>query len=660
MQRRKRGARRERGSALFVAIVLTVIGIGLSYSTIMISVSEIKKAKVTEATTRAHFAAEAGVELGMNEIAKITKDVPLGQAFGTLDSLFKNGGAAAVTRAFVDHELVHNSKSYGTVNVQFSEAARGAAHRDIVVTVDAYVPSRYRQVGAQMVEDYDAHARVERTVRVGLESGSVFDYGYFINNWGWFYASSITANGNVRSNGQFDAGGYRPTINGIPRYRDINIQENGGSVNVDLLGYIDDNNDGVTNGSDGGIYSSWDIAGANSVRGMASNAKNRHDFVDPVPMPNLSDLDLYEDVAKSRTVGSASAPSSASVGTFVTGPVWGDEPGESGNLYLRGTDANPIRLDGPVVVRGDLIIYGKVTGQGAFYVGGNIYVPNNLEYVNGLTALPANNSEASTEQWIAQNHEKDFLGLFAKESIVIGDYTNSSFRSNVGNWLSHSLNQSKEDAGEDKVPNTRNGRDGVRNTPDDDVLEGDNVWTVDRYTQDDANAGLIPQGKNVGDAIAGSGEDIDGDGVFDPTIGLADFDLSATLSPANWGGLTSSVSRYRDIANTRIGRIDGILYTNHALAFRTSNPVVFNGAMISRNEAIVYGGSFTINYDRRLLGGGNNPNVILPKVFAPLQDVSSEYQRVGSTTSTAVPVVPNTFDRASAATGRVMTRVKLP
>ena len=106
-----------------------------------------------------------------------------------------------------------------------------------------------------------------------------------------------------------------------------------------------------------------DIVGATNIQGNGGLASNQHEFEDPVEMPNLSDLSQYETEA-------LTAGSSISIGgTPMTNAVFGDEGGETGNLYLIGTAADPIVLDGPVVVQGDVIISGHVTGQGAIYAG---------------------------------------------------------------------------------------------------------------------------------------------------------------------------------------------------------------------------------------------------------------------------------------------------
>ena len=663
-----------RGNALFLATAVVTVAIGLTYSTIFVSVAEVKRSQVQASRTRAFYAAEAGLELAVNELKDITRKAGLTEPFASLDKLFTSASSQpAYTRLYVDHDLLQDGKMFGTVNVQLSLAGQDENYRDITVTVDAYVPGRYVTRNGERQERHRATMRLEKTVRVALKAGSVFDYSYFINNWGWFYADSITANGNARSNGQFDAGNYRPVINGTPRYAAVQVTRDPGTgaVTANLLGYMDDNDDGVTDGTDGGVYSGWNIVGSDNVRGMASDPKNRHEFVDTVPMPNLNDLTLYEKLARERLVNGNPVPSSVQVGTtVVSGPVFGDDAGETGNLYLHGTDENPIVLDGPVVVRGNLILSGKVKGQGSFYVGGNVYIPDDISYVNPPTTwLPANNSKSETEAWISANYDKDLMGLFAKENVVIGDFTNADWRNHVGSWLSHSLNQSKEDAGSDQIPNTRYGRDGLPNTPDDDILEGDNEWTVERYTQADADAGRIPAGKNVNDPIPGTGEDIDADGVYDDTINLGDFDLPAALTSENWGGNlpAGGLASYSDVGRMDVSQLDCVLYTNHALAFRSQAEVTFNGAMISRNEAIIYGYHFTINHDRRLLGGGANPQVILPKVFGEIEDLNYvQHDILDLSGGTSVPVVPPVSVRLEldpehgGDTGKVVQQITLP
>ncbi len=197
----------------------------------------------------------------------------------------------------------------------------------------------------------------------------------------------------------------------------------------------------------------------------------------------------------------------------------------------------------------------------------------------------------------------------------------------MGNWLNDPDNESEEDCGEDQIPNTKPGRDGITGTADDDVLEGDGVWTVDRYTQADADLGLIPPGKSVGDPIPGTGEDTDGDGQYDPRTQVSDFEITDVLDDQHWVGNfpSSSPISYSDIATTNITHIDAAFYTNHALGAFTlarTEDFIINGCIVSRNESIVYGTkTLTINHDLRLLGAGRSllPNLVLPLNWQPIR-----------------------------------------
>jgi hypothetical protein len=59
-------------------------------------------------------------------------------------------------------------------------------------------------------------------------------------------------------------------------------------------GCLDDNGDGLKDGSDGGAYSGYAIVNQGNIRGMGALAKNQHTYQGPLPMPNLSSLSWYE------------------------------------------------------------------------------------------------------------------------------------------------------------------------------------------------------------------------------------------------------------------------------------------------------------------------------------------------------------------------------
>jgi len=610
-----------RDGQILVVVVIVLLLLMASMLTSM-SVVTHRERDVRHGRNRmlAKLAAQSGVQRQINDIRKARDLASVGSPFDTVDAMDsnENTGIGGFTATYTGAALVDFvGVTVGEYDVLIDVELVADDTRHVTITCQAYVPSKAEyEAGVTDAVRADAHTIAE----VAIRGSEVFDYAYFVNHWGWFYGDSIFANGNVRSNGQFDFGGHQATINGSPRYE--------GSEGTELVGYLDDNNDGVTDGSDGGVYSGMSVVNAQSAQGMGGLPENQHEMQPVIEMPNLSDLTWYEE----RAIADGTSIE-IDGSTYVNG-VLGDDGGESQHLFLTGTEDDPIVLDGPVVVRGSVVISGYVTGQGSIYAGGNIYVPSNLEYLDPpATSRPSSNDQATVEAWRAASADKDSLGLFAREHIVVGDYTKSVWQNNVSAWINHPLNKSEEDAGADGIQNTRDGLDGVPGTADDDVLEDDGQWTVSNYTQDDADNGLIPAGFSVGDVIPGSGEDIDGDGVYDGTTQMSEFNIPASLSPSNWAGnLSQSYASYSSVSTLYLSQLDAAFYTNHTLAAVMINwggDIDINGSIVSRNESIIYGAqSIQMNHDERLTGRGTSNSGFESAVsWDPIQHLQWEFDK---------------------------------
>lgn len=353
--------------------------------------------------------------------------------------------------------------------------------------------------------------------------GQVFDYGYFINNWGWFYGRGITAKGDVRSNGRFD-------------FRDNPAVE-------------------------GNIYAGFEIDdGAQGIRGSGGsqdgngNYTNQHPYSDKLDMPNLNDLSYYEN--KAKAIGGSVVVD----GVTLINNVFGDDAEESGNIVLIGTSSKPIEITGTVVVRGDVIIKGVIKGQGTIYAGRNIYVANDLTYKNAPgSPRPSSNNPDALDNWVIAQKDKDLVGFAAKESVILGDYTGRT----GGSWYANSylFNMGDEDVGQDGIPDTH------------DTGEGNGIFES-RY------------------------EDLDGDGVKDNNYGWSNVQTQTALR--NFTNCPAGASNFGDIATNSLNKIDGVFYTNHAFAGKLGNGAAVNGAIISKDEAIIYSNTLTINYDERI------------------------------------------------------------
>jgi len=74
-----------------------------------------------------------------------------------------------------------------------------ALHDTYLVTASAKVNDKVRTIQAVIRKN---------------PASQVFDYEYFLNNWGWWWGNTITGNGGNRANWDFDFR-YNPVVNGI-------------------------------------------------------------------------------------------------------------------------------------------------------------------------------------------------------------------------------------------------------------------------------------------------------------------------------------------------------------------------------------------------------------------------------------------------------------
>lgn len=373
----------------------------------------------------------------------------------------------------------------------------------------------------------------------------VFDYEYFLNNWGWWWGSTITGFGDNRANWDFDFR-YTPTVNGAVR----------------AAGQVESNKSAVN--PFGGAPPFRGAAGADPISYV-------HSGVPQLEMPNLMDLTYYETAARERNGRLFQGARLVVDGVHTDS----DRPG----VYLEGTPDNPIRIDGPVVVPGDVVVKGTITGIGTLYVGGHLYIAGDLTYDSGpdFDTPPESMSTENRDQWVEDNvrTEKDLVGFAVRESILAGDVNSREWRSYCydASWgLRHLGDEANL------------GADGVRHTPDDGV----------------------PYLDTDGDGQPDSAWfDADGDGAMDANYDH-DRDLAMTSEraeaiagyPVDENG---DPVRYADVATNRMNSLDGIYYTNHAAAMRLAAPdTIWNGSLICRDEVVIYQSTLRFAYDSRI------------------------------------------------------------
>jgi len=394
-----------------------------------------------------------------------------------------------------------------------------------------------------------------RTIRAQIRKNPpslVFDYEYFLNNWGWWWGASITGQGDNRANWDFDFRGG-PTING--------------SV--------------IANGSITDNYNPIDpLHGPFPFHGWVHDhpLDYVHSGVPRIPMPNLQNFDYYKTKATNDQ-------GQLLLGTNIVVNAVHRNAAKPG-LYLDGT-TNPITFKGPVVVDGDVVIKGQITGKGTLYVGGNLYIAGNLTYTNGpdFSIPPATMPAANRDNWVRDNTNKTLVAFGVRLAVLGGN-------PNTSEWKQRCFDPSS--FGLKNVGDERNlGQDGIIHTPDDGVpyLDTNNDGIPDTAWYDADGDGVVDLNYNYDQQIFMTGN---------RAQLIYDYPVDDTGNPKS----------FDDCASNDINRIDGVYYCNHAVAMRCAgNNLVWNGSVISRDEAIVFNSTALFKYDPRIHSRySNDPN----------------------------------------------------
>lgn len=335
-----------------------------------------------------------------------------------------------------------------------------------------------------------------------LRRSQVFDYTYFVNNYGWMYGfgeSDLVVNGDMRANGNFDFQGGSPTVNGSvyasnndkldPKAPGIinsapvkwnnstySSQYNGTTANQtrwrqpydpakhgamgteefekwrDFVYYDSGSIEGLT--PFGSVLG--DATGISSWSRTSAGQTPSKTLVDSAPteeiiMPDLTNLSYYQNLSQTyvdtkNTFADGSANPYAGQGAWME--IWNSSTNSyqrvttngkySGSLVAVGTDTRPIKIHGPVTISQDVVIKGTVQGQGTIYTGRNIHVVGSIKYKTPPTF------KGSNAQTVENAAEKaDFLGLAARASVIMGNPT--QFTSSVLQYMTPPFTKGRYD-----------------------------------------------------------------------------------------------------------------------------------------------------------------------------------------------------------------------
>lgn len=567
--------------------------------------------------------AKAALNEGFSQgVARGAHIIGAGDTLGTVNSFdwFGVGDSTTVTRSLgakngrgTPVELDECVTNMGcTVKVRFARVNHPANTQWAEVTIVARA-ERGNPGGTTSVRT------VAEVFRFAQERSKVFNNAYFVNNYGWFQGTGCTANGDVRANGDMylDSG---CKING--KVYAAKNEELGVRGDVSNYGKMDSASTyksttyGTGNMSrplqtdpvDGSYVSGGYEAPSGNATTAQLKARVHANEERETEMPFLGDLTSPEsDYRLWAEELHAQDPNMCTIrqGGKTIATVYYDGVGPSGDasladkgvLVLEGTSTKPIEINGPVIVKSDVIIKGYVTGQGTIYSGRNVHIVGNIQYKNPPSW--------SGKRGNADNGSKDMLGLMAKGNIVMGDYSKSDWHS-IDSYLTQQpyVQKYKCDSTDDLIgyPATFGGS----------YLATEKVTGLDS-----AYAANAPGGWNRSNGQFGK--------VREKTVQLNTYHTEYTY---DWRGKVTGSKKVYDTATvlstefdrkfyesvcldreissrcSEITRIDAILYNNHGI-FGKLGKCSINGSLVCRNEGLQYSSNLYLNWDIRLYSGSS-------------------------------------------------------
>ncbi|MBL8049181.1 MAG: hypothetical protein JNJ45_10925 [Chthonomonas sp.] len=518
---------------------------------------------------------EAGVQ---SSLRSLWRPFRANQTFTAMD--------AACTGATINNPLSTQSGSLDGVGrfssgvVGYSTPTGNTYVRNVTIRAVGWVDADNDGV----LDTNEARKIVDVQARYELARSAVFDYTYFVNNYGWmsgFGQNDLVVNGDMRANGNFDFSGGDPTVNGsiVAAANDKLIPAapgliNGSPFKMDDATYRSKVDAATRPGYDSTVhgaagtsdYETWRdfvfqstgaiSAGRTSgaVKFDASGTKAwvrtgstaTHTTLDTNPsqeliMPDLQNISRYQTLSQTYTNPKATFADGTANPNFGQQPyveVWNSSTNSyqristngvvTGSAILVGTSSKPVKVHGPVTFTQDVVVKGYVQGQGTLYAGRNVHIVGSWQYVN---PPDFRGSPLATEQ---ANEKKDLVALCASGSVIMGNPKQFS----------------------DPYP----------------LYYMKPPFTKARYADDGT---LIP---------AYDGTQTDGTGYKKYQSVFGDNALDAISSGVN--------------------RVDGILYSNFVGGGNIGTGgggVTFNGTLISKDEALVtYSLPLKMNYDNRI------------------------------------------------------------
>lgn len=188
-------------------VVLSLLAVAAT-SYIDSSTETIRTSRRITADVQATNLAEAGVQSLLRDLWRPFK---VEQSFVSMDDALR--GANASNPRVPKLETINQIGSASVGVIRYENVPGNAFARVVTLRSVGWVDLDRNG----RLDDNEANKTVDVTARFELARSEVFDYTYFINNYGWmdgFNENNLIVNGDMRSNGNFDFRNGSPTVNG--------------------------------------------------------------------------------------------------------------------------------------------------------------------------------------------------------------------------------------------------------------------------------------------------------------------------------------------------------------------------------------------------------------------------------------------------------------
>lgn len=473
----KRLPRTQRGSALLIAIgIMLVMSVAAtSYIGHAVSAYKINNREAKEIETTPLCEA-AGQQLLYNLWLPFKGN----QNFTSMDSASYGSSVNSPTNTISGNIPGVGNYSAGVIGY-IADPNNPSYNRIVTIRCVGWID----QQGTGHISTQDPQKIVDITVNFTLQRSQVFDYTYFVNNYGWwdgFTPSDAYINGDMRANGDFSFTNGSPTVNGsvYAAYNDLLVPPSQGLINqapvkdtdaaylaaaagnsrmrqgynASTMGAVGSstwkqwrnsifessasiqNNQiyGAVLGSANGI-DSWQrtSTATNGTTSLLDNTPTQQ-----VTMPDLSNISVYQNLSSTYVDQNATWPDGTTNPNYGQGAyleVWNSalNAGKgayqtistngqvNGSAAIVGSSAHPIIIHGPVTFSQDCVIKGNVSGQGTIYTGRNVNIVGSIVYQNPPNFQGSNSTTVNNA-----NAKADMLGLAARGSIIMGDVSQFS------------------------------------------------------------------------------------------------------------------------------------------------------------------------------------------------------------------------------------------